>query len=200
MMFPISVIVPHKESRRAFLSEKCLPAIMENSPAEVIVIGGGDTAGVKRNRGAAMTSQPFLFFCDDDIVLGIGCLERMFGMLQAHDDAAFVYSDREHVVHFGVKFPTGTGAARAIPWNADRLRQGNYISMMSLIRSEAFPGFDPGIWRFEDWDLWLTIVERGGSGVWVNEILFESHHIDDGLTMIESDNWLEIVKGKHGIR
>jgi hypothetical protein len=25
---------------------------------------------------------------------------------------------------------------------------------------------------FQDWDLWLTIAERGGSGVWVPEFLF----------------------------
>jgi hypothetical protein len=49
----------------------------------------------------------------------------------------------------------------------------NYIHTTSLIRREQFPGFDSAIKRFQDWDLWLTILERGGRGTFIQDELFQ---------------------------
>jgi hypothetical protein len=48
----------------------------------------------------------------------------------------------------------------------------NYIHTTSLIRREHFPGFDPAIRRFQDWDVWLTMVGQGRTGVFIDEELF----------------------------
>ena len=49
-----------------------------------------------------------------------------------------------------------------------------YIHTTSLIRAEHFPasGWDEHITRLQDWDLWLTILEQGHTGVWIPEVLF----------------------------
>ena len=47
-----------------------------------------------------------------------------------------------------------------------------YIMTTSLIRAKDFPGFDESLKKFQDWDLWLTMLEQNKTGVWVPEILF----------------------------
>jgi hypothetical protein len=47
-----------------------------------------------------------------------------------------------------------------------------YIHTSSLIRRADFPGFDETLKKFQDWDLWLSIAESGGKGVWIDKMLF----------------------------
>ncbi|KKW45216.1 MAG: hypothetical protein UY95_C0004G0018, partial [Parcubacteria group bacterium GW2011_GWA2_56_7] len=52
------------------------------------------------------------------------------------------------------------------------LRRMNFIHTSALIRSDGFPGFDEAIKRFQDWDVWLTLLKEGKEGVFVDEELF----------------------------
>jgi hypothetical protein len=87
---------------------------------------------------------------------------------------------------------------------------------MSLIRRSDFPetGWDESIKKLQDWDLWLTMLEQGHVGLWINKILFR---VTPGGTI---SSWLpaaaykllpflpavkkykaavKIVKAKHGL-
>jgi len=57
----------------------------------------------------------------------------------------------------------------------DRLKKMNYIHTTALIKRSAFPkeGFDLSLKKFQDWDLWLTMLEAGHSGMWIDEFLFK---------------------------
>jgi len=46
---------------------------------------------------------------------------------------------------------------------------------MALIKRADFPvgGWDESIKKFQDWDLWLTMLNAGKSGVWVDKVLFK---------------------------
>jgi len=46
-----------------------------------------------------------------------------------------------------------------------------YIHTTSLIKKDYFPGFDENIKRFQDWDLWLTMLQSGHTGYFINQIL-----------------------------
>jgi len=59
-----------------------------------------------------------------------------------------------------------------------------YIHTTSLIRKKHFPGFDKKLKRFQDWDLWLTMLDRGYKGKFIPEILFQ---VKPGGTM---SKWL----------
>ena len=98
-----------------------------------------------------------MIFLDADAVLTPDTLRQLSEALDAHVEAAYAFCD----FTFGWKrFKTG-------PFDAERLKRRNMIHTGALIRREAFPGFDESIKRFQDWDLWLTMLGQGRTGVHV---------------------------------
>ncbi len=127
-----------------------------------------------RNEGARRSTGGELFFLDADIVLREDALEQFHQALIEHPEAAFAYAD----LRFGWK------RLRGRLFDAHALRNVNYIPTSSLVRRSAFPGFDESLKKFQDWDLWLTIVSRGGTGCWIPEELIRA---ETGGTM---SSWL----------
>lgn len=119
-------------------------------------------APAARNRGARETTSEFVLFCDADIELEPHALSRMVATLDAHPEASYAYSS----------FRFGWKTFRGFPFDADRLRRMPYIHTTALIRRTHFPGFDESLARFQDWDLWLTMLEQGHVGIHIPEILF----------------------------
>jgi len=160
-------------------------------------------APAARNRGAREAQGDYLLFCDADVILNPDMLEVMRQALDKHPEAAYVYSS----------FKFGGKIFRLWPFDVDKLRQMPYIHTTSLLRSTDFPGFDESLKRFQDWDLWLTLAEKGRYGLWLDQVLFK---MPGGDTMSRwlpaaAYRWLprlrsvkayraaeEIVKKKHG--
>ncbi len=197
---PISVVIPHQKTRGEWFRRNCLPSVEQNNPAEIIIEDWEGGACQKRNIGALKASQPFLLFVDDDSILYDGALADMLWILEADPEAVFAYSDVLHRMYPNVPYPNGDGIRKAMPWNVAALRDGNYIETMSLLRREVFPGFDSGIKRFQDWDLWLTLSERGYRGAYIPKVLFELHHFDEGISAsVPLEESLAAIRAKHGI-
>lgn len=195
---PISVVIPHIVSRKEFFEKSCLPSVKENRPAQIIIQAGDGNACEKRNAGAQSATESYLMFVDDDSVLKKDALEKMLAALLKDPGASFAYSDTEMVLYPGIPYPHPAGRRSAMRWDPASLRRGNYIETMSLMRRNAFPGFDPAIRRFQDWDLWLTLSARGHRGVYIPEILFELHHFDIGITAsVPFEESLLAIKKKH---
>jgi glycosyltransferase involved in cell wall biosynthesis len=119
-----------------------------------------------RNHGFQASKGDLLFFCDADVVLDKNCFWEMTNALQNNPEAAYVYCS--------FKFGDKTFKLQDYDWK--KLRQMPYICTMSMIRTKDFPntGWDEGLKKFQDWDLWLTVGDRGGKGVWINKILFSA--------------------------
>ncbi|MFH2063246.1 MAG: glycosyltransferase family A protein [bacterium] len=183
----ISVIIPAYQHARELPA--CLQSIFAQTRQdfEVIVVNDGSTDGTEeilgpymeridyvsqenrggnaaRNRGFERSRGRLVLFCDADIVMRPDCLERMAKTLADNPEASYAYCS----------FRYGWKKFRFWPFDADRLRQLNYIHTTSLIRREHFPGFDESVRRLQDWDLWLTMLERGHRGVWIPEYLFRA--------------------------
>ncbi|MBI4098574.1 MAG: glycosyltransferase family 2 protein [Candidatus Magasanikbacteria bacterium] len=127
-------------------------------------------ASAARNRGfqechaelVSASPNDYIIFCDADITMRPDCLEKMHRALEEHPNASYVYSS------FKFGFKTFTCGA----FDADRLRKMPYITTTSLIRAKDFSGFDESLKKFQDWDLWLTMLAQNKIGVWVPEVLF----------------------------
>jgi glycosyltransferase involved in cell wall biosynthesis len=163
-------------------------------------------APAARNKGFKESKGEFILFCDADAILVDQALEIMLNTLIQVPSASYVYSS----------FNWGKKLFRLEEFNPDKLRKVPYIHTMSLIRREDFPvvGWDESIKKFQDWDLWLTMLESEKIGFWIPEVLFK---ITPGGTI---SSWLpafaytflpflpavkkykkamEIIKQKHGL-
>ena len=134
-----------------------------------------------RNEGARLTSGEFLMFLDADAELAPNALERFVSALDAHPQADFAYAN----------FLWGMKLFRSQPFDAEALKQTNYIHTSSLIRSKAFPGFDEALKKFQDWDLWLTMAEKGSRGIWIDAELYRIEPREQGMS-----KWLPRIAHK----
>jgi glycosyltransferase involved in cell wall biosynthesis len=199
-MLPISVVIPHRLDRKDWFRKNCLPQVERNNPAEIIIEDWEGGACEKRNIGAAKAGQPYLMFVDDDSILYDGALSEMLAALETDREATFAYSDAMHVMYPDVPYPNGAGVRKALPWNMESLKNGNYVETMSLMRREAFVGFDSDIKRFQDWDLWLTLAAKGCRGVYIPKTLFELHHFDKGISAsVPFEESIAAIRSKHRI-
>lgn len=119
-------------------------------------------ANAARNYGAKSALGEYLIFCDADIIMEADMLGLMLNKLRENANASFCYSS----------FLWGRKKFILWPYDAARLKKTPYINIASLIKKSHFPGFDEKLKRFQDWDLWLTLAERGQGGVWLEKILY----------------------------
>jgi hypothetical protein len=200
---PISVIVPLGEKRKDFFENNVLPMLEANNPVEIIVNSDFGGSQRKRNNGFKKSTQPYVFFCDDDIVLPANYLQSLYNQLIANSGntkIGYSYTGYYGVVIHPERHPLGGNfTTPSTPFNALALRQNNYISTMSLIRRDVFPGFDENIKRFQDWDMYLTMLENGIEGVMTPNVFFWAYYLDDGITSNSNNvgEAIQTIRNKH---
>ncbi len=230
----ISIIIPLYNQAKKL--DKCLRSISEQSYSnyEIIVVNDRsldrlsnimakyrEELGIKikfihnsinhgapysRNKGFLKAKGEYVLFCDADLELYSDALEIMQNELRDHKEAAYVYPG--HI--FGHKKFT------SFLFDEELLKRMPYIHTTALIRRECLSRlpWDEDLKRLQDWDLWLSLLEKGHKGYWINKILFK---VQSGGTM---SNWLpsfsykflpflpkvkkykkavQIIKEKHGL-
>ncbi|NQU77332.1 glycosyltransferase [Candidatus Falkowbacteria bacterium] len=130
-------------------------------------------APAARNHGFRKSRGQYLIFVDSDIHLKPTCLEKMYQTLKDNPNAAYAYAS----------FRWGFKKFKLWKFDSERLKKMPYIPTCSLIKREYFPGFDENLKRFQDWDLWLTILENGREGIWIPKILFTTPILTDRNTI-----------------
>ncbi len=197
----VAVVIPcfnHANSLRRTLQKLTCQTL---KPTEVVIVDDGSTddpasvamefsarsslpirfvrfdinlgAPTARNHGFRMTSAPFVLFLDADAELVPQALETMRRELQAQPEADFCYAN----------FWWGLKSIRSRAFDPDALQERNFIHTSSLIRRVAFLGFDETLKKFQDWDLWLTMAERGRHGVWIDDYLYRIEPRRDGYSL-----------------
>lgn len=118
-----------------------------------------------RNKGFRRSKGEFLIFCDADVDLHHEALELMLEALKENPEASYAYPS----------FKFGHKLFKLWPFDAEKLKQMPYIHSTALIRRAHFPksGWDESLKRLQDYDLWLTMLEQGHKGVWVDKVLFQ---------------------------
>ncbi|MBI4272286.1 glycosyltransferase family 2 protein [Candidatus Uhrbacteria bacterium] len=115
-----------------------------------------------RNTGFVVSRGEYVIFLDAAAVMSPSMLATLLDALHKNFDCSFAYS----------AFKWGWKTFSSFPYDPDSLRQMNYIHTSALIRREHFAGFDEKIEKFNDWDLWLTMMEHGHTGIYVPQVLF----------------------------
>src|SRR3989339_368666 len=119
-------------------------------------------APAARNKGFELSKGELVIFWDADVIAAPEMLSKMQNVLIVHPEASYAYCD----------FYYGKKQMKAQKFDAEKLRENNYIMTTGLIRREDFPGFDESLKRWQDWDLWLTMLEKNKIGIYIPEFLF----------------------------
>jgi hypothetical protein len=130
---------------------------------------GGLPAG--RNLGLAYATGDLVFVLDADNAIYPHALGRLVAAMDADPECAFAYGIIEQFSEAG-----STDLVSFLPWDPRRLRYGNYVDAMAMVRREALllaGGYttDPRLYGWEDFALWCTFAHIGLRGVGVPEIL-----------------------------
>jgi glycosyltransferase involved in cell wall biosynthesis len=205
---PISIIIPHGRSgaRDKFFNNMVFPLIEANEPIEIIINSDLGKAPKKRNDGFKKSTQPFVFFCDNDVLLPKNYLKTLHETLLKNPDCGFAYTGYHGIVlDTAVNHPlTHNFRIPTVPFNPIILKNGNYISTMSLVRRECLPQpnpFDENLKRLQDWDFYLTMVNNGIKGISVPDIEYFAYYIDEGITSNKNNEYeaYMAVVNKHNL-
>ena len=195
--YPVSVIIPHGKSeiRNKFFDQFCLPSIESMRPNEIIINTDNASAPKKRNDGFNKSTQPYVLFSDNDIIFPADFLEKTINTLERNPDKSYAYGGYFGIVQNPTTHPIKNNfKISTVKFNSTELKRRNYISTMSLIRREHFPGFDESLKRLQDWDLWLTMLKQGYEGISVRNIEFFAYYLDEGITSNTNNEKEGIVK------
>lgn len=198
----ISFVIPvYKKPPEVF--EKCLASLFDCSlkDIEVICVFDGEDVELElvarrypkalcftiehggapkaRNYGLEMAKGKYVCFWDADCYVKPDGPKRWLQEFDANPDIDFVY--------FGYDFAQeGAPPFTSESFNAYSLTCGNYISSMAPIKRSKAIKWDESLEAAQDWDYWLTAVERGLKGVWIEGSGFVTDTYNSGLS---SDKW-----------
>lgn len=115
-------------------------------------------AQVARNTGAKYAEGDLLCFFDSDCAIEPGTSNLWVEQFDKHPEVGFVYSGYKF---FGEKY-----AIEGQPWDPWTLKIRNYISGCFPIRKAIYPGWTEGLKSLQDWDMWLSAVEKAEGLGW----------------------------------
>ncbi|ADL07268.1 glycosyltransferase family A protein [Thermosediminibacter oceani] len=136
-----------------------------------------------RNTGIRLTSAPYIVCLDADDIISPSYCSTCLEVLEKQPDVGFVYSTTR-------VFGNQNKQWSNLSYSALHLLVDNYIPYSAMFRRkiwEEVGGFDENMrLGYEDWDFWLSAVEKGWRGFHIPEGLF--WYRKHGKSMLSSSN------------
>ncbi len=200
----LAVIIPCFNDGQ--LVEEAVASISEDEPVEVVVVDDGSTdpetarrldaleeggvivvhrenggLGAARNTGLAATSAPLVYPLDADDLLEPGALRAMAEVLEGHPEAGFTWGD---YVVFGDYDGRYRAPDRFLPWTLTYVNPYPVCSLFRRTVLERAGGWQRP-WGYEDWDLWLRLIELNVAGVYSARAVYRRRiHGDSRMLVI----------------
>lgn len=149
---------------------------------------------IARNIGIEQAKGRYILPLDADNKIRPHYITQGIKILDTFPEIGVVYGNAEF-------FGDRTGLWSVPDFDADRLLKGNYIDACAVFRKTLWRdcgGYDPHIpdrLGFEDWDLWLSAVEKGWKFYHLPEVLFD-YRVRSGSMVsacLVPENWRKLV-------
>lgn len=187
-------------------TDRTLDAVVEWMKAREHVLGRVMSRPVNRGLGAGrndllrIARGEYTFMLDADNSIYPTAIDRLCAALDGDPGAVFAYCMLER--HDSVR---SLGLLSEGPWEPERLRQGNYVDAMAMLRRAEvleLGGYseDIRLYGWEDFDLWCRIAEHGGHGVFVPEILCsyrQNHHSMLSVSAIDGTEAVSLLRDRY---
>jgi glycosyltransferase involved in cell wall biosynthesis len=171
-MIDITVVTPTIDGREDALLE-CISSVENQTipPAEHIIKIDSLRSGPSniRNEIAREAKTEWLLFLDDDDVLYQDYLEHVSQFMTEQNDVIYTWC------HKNFDYPTN------VEFDPEELKSRNFIPVTAVVRKSRFlsvGGFPSG--PYEDWKLWLRLLEDGASFYCTKEEKWSYRRSDDG--------------------
>jgi len=189
----ISIIIPSRVGEEI----TSLPSLENQSYKNIEIIIEYDKknegAPACRNRGFKKAKGEFVLFSDNDLDWDKNSIAVLYKTLVENPNKSYSYGS----------YTLDGKLIGNKEFSSHDLWQWNYISTMSLIRKKDFPWFDKELKKFQDWDLWLRLLEKGKEGVFAKHCVFSTKQregITYGKDAIDPTEARKIVMAKHSIK
>lgn len=172
-----------------------LGAVADGFPVIKLVIEHGG-APKARNAGLKAAKGQYVVFWDADCYIKPEAAKRWVQEFEVKPDIDFAYT--------GYELSHERGGFDSEPFDAYSLTCGNYISSMAIIKREKALEWDETLKGAQDWDYWLTAVEKGLKGSWIQGHGFIADALGSGISSSawsaeNRGNTIRTIKEKHGI-
>jgi glycosyltransferase involved in cell wall biosynthesis len=149
-------------------------------------------ASIARNNGISAAQSEYCFLLDADNLLYPRCLEKHLAAIESRSNVDAAYSLIEVFEGDSELFGAGVFAKEG-------LIHGNFIDLMALYRRSkllALNGFEKIRYGWEDYDLWLRLLESNSTVLHIPEITARYRHHYSSVTRTEqkSSNVLDLHK------
>lgn len=138
---------------------------MKKSPNSFKVLnvehGGAPKA---RNTGVMHTTGDFVIFWDCDCLIEPDAAKNWVKIFKDEPEIGFIYS--------GYRFLDEKGCIDSEPFDPWLLRVRNYISTCFPLRREFLVKWNEDLKSLQDWDFWLSVVEKGAKGKFLRGYAF----------------------------
>lgn len=204
-MTRLAVIIPCHDDGP--LAEEAVASIREEEPVEVVVVDDGSTdpttlerldaiarsgtkvvrrenggLGPARNTGLASTSAPLVYPLDADDLLEPGALKAMADVLEGHPRAGFTWGD---YVVFGDYDGHYRAPKEFLPWTLTYVNPYPVCSLFRRTVLERAGGWQRP-WGYEDWDLWLRLIELEVTGVCSGRVVYRRRLHGDSRMLVSA--------------
>lgn len=158
-----------------------------------------------RNEGAKVAIGKYWCFWDSDCVIEPGVSNAWVDLFERRPEVGFIYA--------GYKFFGDQYAIESERWDPFLLRVRNFISTCFPVRRELFDGWCEDLESLQDWDFWLSVVEKANKlGYDENKVglYLKGYSFSTAMSDLESisgkgckpEVWLDrmdAVRRRHGI-
>ncbi len=158
---------------------------------------------IARNVGIESSQGKYILPLDADNKIRRDYIIKSIDILDQFPRVGVVYGDVEFM-------GDRTGIWQVPDFDPTRLLQGNYIDACAIFRKTLWQdcgGYDPNIpdkLGFEDWDLWLSALEKGWEFYHIPEVLFDyrvrsNSMVTRCLIPENKEKLIRYLKSKHQI-